>query len=139
MSVEYSLHGAGTPPSTLFRSSERRTVASYEQELRRHRRTESGLREALAREEILLCQKEELIQHQAVLSQESDHRLLNSVQMIVSLLALQGRASENAEVASQLAGSSRSRCHDRAHPPSSPLIRPRTNLCIQAICRGPLS
>jgi two-component sensor histidine kinase len=103
MSVEYSPHGAGTPPSTLFRNPERRTVASYEQELRRHRRTESGLREALAREETLLCQKDELIQHQAVLSQESDHRLLNSVQMIVSLLSLQGRASENAEVASQLA------------------------------------
>jgi two-component system, sensor histidine kinase PdtaS len=98
MSVEYSLRGVGTPPSTL-----RRTVASYEQELRRHRRTESGLREALAREETLLCQKDELIQHQAVLSQESDHRLLNGVQMIVSLLSLQGRASENAEVASQLA------------------------------------
>ncbi len=64
MSVEYSLHGVGTPPSTL-----RRTVASYEQELRRHRRTESGLREALAREETLLCQKDELIRHQAVLSQ----------------------------------------------------------------------
>ena len=90
MSVEYSPHGAGPPPSTLFRSPERRTVASYEQELRRHRRTESGLREALAREETLLCQKDELIQHQAVLSQESDHRLLNGVQMIVSLLSLQG-------------------------------------------------
>jgi two-component system, sensor histidine kinase PdtaS len=103
MSIEYSSHAAGTPPSSLFRSPERRTVASYEQELRRHRRTESGLREALAREETLLCQKDELIQHQAVLSQESDHRLLNGVQMIVSLLSLQGRASENAEVASQLA------------------------------------
>jgi len=103
MRVEYSLHGAGTRPSALFRSPERRTVASYEQELRRHRRAESGLREALAREEALLRQKDELIQHQAVLSQESDHRLLNSVQMIVSLLSLQGRTSENAEVASQLA------------------------------------
>ena len=120
MSVEYSPHGAGTPPSTLFRSPERRTVASYEQELRRHRRTESRLREALAREETLLCQKDQLIQHQAVLSQESDHRLLNSVQMIVSLLSLQGRASENAEVASQLAAAADriatiGRIHRRLH------------------------
>jgi two-component system, sensor histidine kinase PdtaS len=120
MSVEYSPHGAGTPPSTLFRNPERRTVASYEQELRRHRRTESGLRETLAREETLLCQKDELIQHQAVLSQESDHRLLNSVQMIVSLLSLQGRASENAEVASQLAAAADriatiGRIHRRLH------------------------
>jgi two-component system, sensor histidine kinase PdtaS len=120
MSVEYSPHGAGPSPSTLFRSAERRTVASYEQELRRHRRTESGLREALAREETLLCQKDELIQHQAVLSQESDHRLLNGVQMIVSLLSLQGRASENAEVASQLAAAADriatiGRIHRRLH------------------------
>ena len=120
MSVEYSPHGAGTPPSTIFRSPERRTIVSYEQELRRHRRTESGLREALAREETLLCQKDELIQQQAVLSQESDHRLLNSVQMIVSLLSLQGRASENAEVASQLAAAADriatiGRIHRRLH------------------------
>ena len=120
MSVEYSLHGAGTRPSTLFRSHERRTVASYEQELRRHRRAESGLREALAQEEALLRQKDELIQHQAVLSQESDHRLLNSVQMIVSLLSLQARASENAEVAAQLAAAADriatiGRIHRRLH------------------------
>jgi two-component system, sensor histidine kinase PdtaS len=120
MSVEYSSHPAGTPPSSLFRSPERRTVASYERELRRHRRTESGLREALAREEALLCQRDELIQQQAVLSQESDHRLLNSVQMIVSLLSLQGRASENAEVASQLAAAADriatiGRIHRRLH------------------------
>jgi len=120
MSVEYSLHGAGTRPSTLFRSPDPSTVASYEQELRRHRRAESGLREALAREETLLCQKDELIQHQAVLSQESDHRLLNGVQMIVSLLSLQARASENAEVAAQLAAAADriatiGRIHQRLH------------------------
>ena len=120
MSVEYSPHGAGPSPSTLFRSPERRTVATYEQELRRHRRTESGLREALAREETLLCQKDELIQHQAALSQELDHRLLNGVQMIVSLLSLQGRASENAEVALQLAAAADriatiGRIHRRLH------------------------
>ena len=120
MAIEHLSHSAELPPITIFESQERRTVASYEQELRRHRRTESGLREALAREEILLCQKEELIQHQAVLSQESDHRLLNSVQMIVSLLALQGRASENAEVASQLAAAADrvatiGRIHRRLH------------------------
>jgi two-component sensor histidine kinase len=51
----------------------------------------------------LLCQKDDLIQQQAVLSQESDHRLLNGLQMIISLLSLQSRASTNAEVASQLA------------------------------------
>jgi two-component sensor histidine kinase len=61
-----------------------------------------------------------LIQQQAVLSQESDHRLLNSVQMIVSLLSLQARASENAEVAAQLAAAADriatiGRIHRRLH------------------------
>lgn len=120
MTVEYSPRSAKTPPSTLFERPERRTAASYERELTRHRRTENRLREVLAREEALLCQKDELIKQQAVLSQESDHRLLNGVQMIVSLLSLQGRASENPEVASQLAAAADriatiGRIHQRLH------------------------
>ena len=86
-----------------MRSSEHRTVTSYERELTTHRCTEIWLREALAREEALLRQKDELIQQLEVLSAESDHRLLNGLQMIGSLLSLQSRASANAEAASQLA------------------------------------
>src|ERR1019366_6420103 len=59
--------------------------------------------EALAREEVLLRQKDELIEQRQVLSRESDHRLLNGLQMIVSLLSLQSRAAPDAEVAGQLA------------------------------------
>jgi two-component sensor histidine kinase len=103
MSIEYSPHGVDSHSSTTFRSPERRTAASYERELTRHRRTEIHLRKALAREEALLRQKDGLIEQQAVLGKESDHRLLNGMQMIVSLLSLQSRASANAEVASQLA------------------------------------
>src|SRR5450755_2481695 len=99
----HSPHSAPYPPSPIFESPERRTVASYERELTRHRLTESLLRAALAREEVLLGQKDELIRQQDVLSKESDHRLLNGLQMIVSLLSLQSRASPNAEAASQLA------------------------------------
>ena len=69
-----------------------------------------------------LCfvRKDELIQQQAVLSQEADHRLLNGLQMIVSLLSLQSRASTNAEVASQLAAAADriatiGRIHHRLH------------------------
>ena len=120
MTMEYSPSGANSPPVVIFESRERRTVASYKRELIRHRRTEIGLRQALAREEALLCQKDELIQQQAVLSQESDHRLLNGMQMIVSLLSLQSRASTNAEVASQLAAAADriatiGRIHHRLH------------------------
>ena len=60
------------------------------------------LREALAREEALLRKKDELIQQQQVLSKEADHRLLNGLQMIVSLLRLQGLALSDTEAASQL-------------------------------------
>ena len=86
----------------------------------KHRRAESGLREALAREEVLLSQKDELIKQHAVLRQEADHRLLNGLQMVVSLLSLQGRASENVEVVSQLAAAADriatiGRIHRRLH------------------------
>jgi two-component system, sensor histidine kinase PdtaS len=108
------------PPNVIFENRERRTVASYKRELIRHRRAESGLREALAREEALLSQKDALIQQQAVLRQEADHRLLNGLQMVVSLLSLQGRASDNAEVISQLAAAADriatiGRIHRRLH------------------------
>jgi two-component sensor histidine kinase len=109
-----------SPWNITFEGFQRRTVASYERELIRHRRTERGLRKALAQEEALLCQKEELIRQQAVLSRESDHRLMNGLQMIVNLLSLQSRALTNAEVASQLAAAADrvatiGRIHHRLH------------------------
>ena len=120
MTVEYSPSNASSLPHVIFESRERRTVASYERELTKHRRTEIGLRELIARDEALLGQKDELIQQQTVLSEESDHRLLNSLQMIVSLLSLQSRASDNAEVSSQLAAAADrittiGRIHRRLH------------------------
>ncbi len=120
MSVEHVPHSADSPPNGMFESSERRTIASYERELTRHRGTEIRLREALAREETLLRQKDELIRQQEVLGEESDHRLLNGLQMIVSLLSLQSRASANAEAASQLAIAANrvatiARVHQRLH------------------------
>ena len=120
MAIQHLPHSADSPPNVIFEIRERRTVASYERELIRRRRTEIGLREALAREEALLSEKDELIRQQEILSQESDHRLLNGLQMIVSLLSLQGRASENPEVASQLAAAADriatiGRIHHRLH------------------------
>ncbi len=95
-------------------------MANYRREILRRRRTEIGLRLALARDEALLCQKDDLIRQQALLSQESDHRLLNGIQMIVSLLSLQSRASSNSEVASELTGAADriatiGRIHHRLH------------------------
>ena len=120
MAIQHLPHSADLPPNVIFEIRERRTAASYERELIRRRRTEIELREALAREEALLSEKDELIRQQEILSQESDHRLLNGLQMIVSLLSLQGRASENPEVASQLAAAADriatiGRIHHRLH------------------------
>ena len=95
--------GAGRPLTTRFDSPESRTVARLEHELTEHTCMEIRLREALARDEALLRQKDEFIQQQAVLSKESDHRLLNGLQLVISLLSLQSRVTTNAEVGAQLA------------------------------------
>lgn len=60
------------------------------------------LRAALARESNLLREKEILLQEQEVLHAESDHRLLNGLQMVVSLLSLQSRTASTPDVAMQL-------------------------------------
>jgi two-component sensor histidine kinase len=62
----------------------------------------TDLRAALAREAVLLRERDELIEQQATLSRESDHRLLNNLQMVSSLLSMQSRTSANAETASAL-------------------------------------
>jgi len=120
MAIQYRPDSAASPSHASYEIRERRTAVSYERELIRRRRTELGLREALAREEALLTGKDELIRQQEILSQESDHRLLNGLQMIVSLLSLQGRASDNPEVASQLSAAADrittiGRIHRRLH------------------------
>ena len=115
--VSHSVEMASAAPN---RCSEYRTAASYERELERYRRAELQLREIIALDESLLCQKDETIQNQALLSSESDHRLLNDLQMIVSLLSLQSRATANAKAASQLAAAADriamiGRIHRRLH------------------------
>ena len=79
-----------------------RTSESYERELTEHRATEARLRKALARDQALLHEKDELIRQQEMLNQECYHRFLNNLQMIVSVLSLQSRKEENAVAASRL-------------------------------------
>ncbi len=100
--AEYSPSNGASTPIAISESRERRTVAEYQRALKMLRRAEIKLQE------------------QMVLSQESNHRLLNGLQMVVSLLSLQGRASANAEVASQLAAAADriaaiGRTHQRLH------------------------
>jgi len=79
-----------------------RTIANYQRELAEHRATEIRLRKALARDEVLLREKDEVIRHQKMLNLECHHRLLNNLQTIVGLLSLQSRQEADAEVASRL-------------------------------------
>jgi two-component system, sensor histidine kinase PdtaS len=103
MSIEQMQCGADLPPSIIFDIPAFRSIESYESELTKQRLAELELREALARDDARIRQQDEVIRQQDLLSKESDHRLLNGLQMIVSLLSLQSRASANAEAAAQLA------------------------------------
>ena len=98
----------------------RRTIESCERELIQYRSMEIRLRDALAESEARLRQQDELIQRQELLSKESDHRLMNDLQMTISLLSLQSRASTNAEAAAQLTVAANrvsmiARIHHRLH------------------------
>jgi two-component sensor histidine kinase len=85
-----------------FERMERLTAASYERKLAAHEATESELRKALARDQVLLRQKDDSIRQQKMLTEECHHRLLNNLQMIVALLSLQSQKEANAETASRL-------------------------------------
>ena len=74
----------------------------YELELENHRVTESTQAKAVTRGGMVVRQMEESIQHKDILFKECEHRLLNGLQLIASLLTIQSRAIENAEAAAQL-------------------------------------
>jgi two-component sensor histidine kinase len=61
----------------------------------------ADLKASLAREDALLLEKSNLLQRQDMLAQEFEHRLVNSLQIIVSLLSLQSRTA-GPEAAAQL-------------------------------------
>ena len=60
------------------------------------------LQAALAREATLRREMSDLAQRQVVLAQEFEHRLINGLQVISSLLSLQSRAAKSSEAADQL-------------------------------------
>lgn len=63
---------------------------------------ETELQAALAREAALRREMSELAQRQVMLAQEFEHRLINGLQVISSLLSLQSRAAKTSEAAEQL-------------------------------------
>ena len=82
--------------------------------------TAAELKASLAREETLLRERDELLRRQEILAQEFEHRLVNSLQLVASLLSMQSRAAVSADAAAQLAEASRrvsliGRVHRRLH------------------------
>src|ERR1051325_8350548 len=75
---------------------------------------------ALAREARYLREKNELSERQVMLAQEFEHRLVNGMQLIVSLLSLQSRSAKTPEATDQLMIAARrvgslARVHRRLH------------------------
>ena len=114
------------------------TIERGQKELERLNRSEAQLQKALAREQVLLDQKDELIRHKDLMSRESDHRLMNGLQMVSSLLSLQSREAHNTNAAEQLKiaanrvatiGSVHKRLHALDHVRSVELKQYLENLC----------
>ena len=85
-----------------------------------HAALTAELQAALAREQVLQREKHELSQRQGMLTQEFEHRLINGLQLIVSLLSLQSRTATTPEAADQLTIAARrvaslGRVHRRLH------------------------
>jgi two-component system, sensor histidine kinase PdtaS len=80
----------------------------------------ADLQASLAREKSLISEKSDLSQRQTMLAQEFEHRLVNGLQLIVSLLTIQSRTATTAEAAAQLTIAARrvaalGRVHHRLH------------------------
>jgi two-component system, sensor histidine kinase PdtaS len=67
-----------------------------------HAATKAELTAALAREQVLLAGQADLLRRQELLRQEFEHRLVNGLQLVVSLLSLQSRTAGTLEAAAQL-------------------------------------
>ena len=66
------------------------------------RQREAVAPQSVIREHALLREKEDLIRQKDILSEESEHRLLNGLQLITSLLSIQSRTVNNPQAAAQL-------------------------------------
>jgi two-component sensor histidine kinase len=103
----------------LFQFPWGRAVERDSPQQTRHDALTSELQAARAREDAWLREKSDLLQRQDVLVQEFEHRLLNSLQIIGSLLSLQSRTA-SPEAAAQLTVAARrvasfGRVHSRLH------------------------
>jgi two-component system, sensor histidine kinase PdtaS len=103
-----------------FQRSTRRAVSRETRVSKKYSATKAVLTAALVREKKLLREKCELMQRQHISAQEFEHRLANSLQLIVGLLSLQSSAATTVEAAEQLTIAAKrvtalGRVHQRLH------------------------
>ena len=106
-------------PKSMFRNPSRRAVARDQREEKSRDDLQIELQAALAREQLLLQDRSDQSQAQILLVQEFEHRLVNGLQLIASLLSLQSRQA-TPEAAAQLEIAARrvaafGRVHRRLH------------------------
>src|SRR6202050_4963549 len=86
---------------TILQFARGRAIESESREQPRHDVLTAELQVARAREKAWLREKSDLLRRQDILAQEFEHRFLNSLQIIGSLLSLQSRTA-SPEAAGQL-------------------------------------
>lgn len=96
------LHSEAKQPEGILAHQAFDPVGYYQRALQRQTGREIGLRQDLADKNVQLSEKDELLRHQENLGREADHRLMNALQMVVSLLSLQSRAAQSPEASKQL-------------------------------------
>lgn len=109
-----------TTNETVVRFPARREIGHDKRGRKQFDAMARELQAALAREQALVSDKAALSQRQTMLAQEFEHRLINGLQLVVSLLTLQSRTATTPEAAAQLTIASRrvsalGRVHHRLH------------------------
>jgi two-component sensor histidine kinase len=95
------MSGSTSRDTEVLLFPQRAVVRSKREREQPHAKT-AELQAALAREQVLLRERDALSERHAMLTQELEHRLVNGLQLIVSLLSLQSRTAPTSEAASQL-------------------------------------
>lgn len=109
-----------SPLETKHQFAARRAFGRDKREQKELDALTADLQAALAREQTLLSDKRELSLRQGMLAQEFEHRLINGLQLVVSLLSMQSRIATTPDAAAQLTTaanrvSALGRVHHRLH------------------------
>jgi two-component sensor histidine kinase len=110
---------------SVFQFPSSQAAERYTIDQRRYDALAAELKESLAREYVLRKEKNDLSQRHVMLAQEFEHRIINGLQLIASMLALQSRTMPAVEACIQLSIAARrvvalGAVHHRLHPSDQP-------------------